>query len=114
MNLRISIVLLTVLISLAAAQTVVQTLDAPDTNISGLTIGGGSLWACDNVTNMVYKLDAATGAVQLSWYVATTGGTAHPAGMGFGNNQVYVALTTGYVNYYNTSGAYLGQFSALC
>jgi hypothetical protein len=113
MDLRISLVLLAVLFAISAAQTVVLTLDAPDTNISGLACGAGALWACDNVTNMVYKLNPADGAVLASWYIPATGGL-HPSGMGFGNNQVYVALTTGYVNYYSTDGAYLGQFSALC
>lgn len=103
---------LLVIAALSAAQTVILTLDAPDTNISGLAIGGGALWACDCVTNQVYKLDASTGSVLLNWYVDASG--AHPTGMCFANNQVYVALTSGYVNYYNTGGTELGSFSALC
>ncbi|NLP04685.1 hypothetical protein GX411_01865 [Candidatus Fermentibacteria bacterium] len=98
--------------AVSLGQSVILTLDAPDTNISGLALGGGALWACDNVTNRVYKLDASTGSVLLDWYVDASG--AHPTGMTFADNKVYVALTSGYVNYYDASGSYLGQFSALC
>lgn len=112
MQLKKILVLLFVAASVSTGQSVILTLDAPDTNISGLALGGGALWACDNVTNQVYKLNASTGAVLLNWYVDAAG--AHPTGMTFANNQVYVALTSGYVNYYSTSGAYLGEFSALC
>jgi hypothetical protein len=95
-----------------SAQVVVQTLDAPDTNISGLAFGGGWMWAVDGMTDMLYKVNSSTGAVEASYDLNL--GTLAPTGVGFGNNQVYVALNSGYVNYYSVTGAYLGQFSALC
>jgi hypothetical protein len=96
----------------AAAQTVVATFDAPDTNISGLAYGAGSLWAVDGTTDYLYSLNPSTGAITGTYYLNL--GTTSATGLGFGSNQIYVGLSTGYINYYNISGTYLGQFSALC
>jgi hypothetical protein len=95
-----------------SAQVVVQTIDAPDTNISGLAFGAGWMWAVDGVTNNLYRLNSIDGSVLGTWNLALSG--YHPTGLGFANNQIYVALTSGYVNIYSTSGAYVTQFSALC
>jgi len=95
-----------------SAQVVVQTLDAPDTNISGLAFGAGSGWAFDNVTGWLYQFDTSTGAVQSSWFMDLAGAQAR--GLGFGNNQIYLVLSSGYVNIYSTSGSFVGTFSALC
>ena len=97
---------------------IVSTIDAPDTNISGLGYGNGSLWAVDGVTEYAYELDPATGAVQNSWYC--NNGTKITSGLTFANNTVYIAmgaqpsLTYSYCYRYNTSGVYLGQFSLDC
>ncbi|HRY61144.1 MAG TPA: hypothetical protein P5266_03025 [Candidatus Fermentibacter sp.] len=108
-------VLLAVLLSLsvASAQTVLGTIDAPDTNISGLAYGGGSLWAVDGVTNYLHSVDPATGSVLGSWYVTPVAGET-PTGCAFGNGTVYVGMTNDYVNMYNTSGEYQGQFTVAC
>jgi hypothetical protein len=95
-----------------SAQVVVQTLDAPDTNISGIAIGAGSMWAVDGVTNNLYKLDPATGSVLASWYIPNS--TDHPTGLGFGNNQLFVGMGSDSVYIYTTGGAYVSQFSAIC
>ncbi len=97
---------------------IVATFDAPDTNISGLGYGNGSLWAVDGVTEYAYEIDPATGTVQNSWYCANS--TKVPSGMTFANNTVYISmgnppsLTLSYCYRYNTSGVYLGQFSLDC
>ncbi len=100
-------------LSVASAQTVIGTLDAPDTNISGLAYGGGSLWAVDGVTNYLHSVDPVTGEVLGSWYVAPVSGET-PTGCAFGNNTVYVGLSNDYVNMYNISGEYQGQFTVAC
>ena len=98
---------------------IVATLDAPDTNISGLGFGNGSLWAVDKVTEFAYQLNPATGDVQNSWFVAANG-TRIPSGLTFANNTVYIAsaapanLTDPYCYRYNTSGTYLGSFDLDC
>jgi hypothetical protein len=95
-----------------SAQVVVQTFDAPDTNISGLAFGGGWMWAVDGATDWLYKINPSTGVATDSYYLSLGG--YHPTGLAFADNKVYVALTSGYVNYYNDGGVYQGQFSALC
>ncbi|MCK5132276.1 MAG: hypothetical protein KAR40_09025 [Candidatus Sabulitectum sp.] len=101
-----------------AGYQIVSTIDAPDTNISGLGFGNGSLWAVDGVTEFAYKIDPTTGTVQNSWFCAN--GTKKPSGLTFANNAVYIAmgnpptLTYSYCYRYNTSGNYLGQFSLDC
>lgn len=109
------IISMAVLIMAAAvsAQTVVATLDAPDTNISGLAYGNGCLWAVDGVTNYLHSVDPATGTVLGSWYVTPFAGET-PTGCAFGNGTVYVGMTNNYVNMYNVSGEYQGQFTVAC
>lgn len=104
-------------ISMADYQ-IVSTIDAPDTNISGLGFGNGSLWAVDGVTEFAYQVDPATGAIQNSWFCENT--TRIPSGLTFANNNVYIAmgnmpnLTYSYCYRYDTSGGYLGMFSLDC
>lgn len=100
-------------LSVASAQTVLGTIDAPDTNISGLAYGGGALWAVDGVTNYLHSVDPATGSVLGSWYITPVAGET-PTGCAFGNNTVYVGMTNDYVNMYNISGEYQGQFTVAC
>ncbi len=98
---------------------IVATIDAPDTNISGLGFGNGALWAVDEVTEFAYKLDPATGAVELSWYLAANG-TKVPSGLTFANNTVYISsgappnLTSSYCYKYNDQGIYQSSFSLDC
>ncbi len=97
---------------------IVATIDAPDTNISGLGFGSGSLWAVDGVTEYAYQVDPATGTVQNSWYCENTGRV--PSGLTFANNTVYISmgtppsLTSSQCYRYNSSGVYLGQFLLDC
>ena len=98
---------------------VVLSFDAPDTNISGLGYGAGSLWAVDKTTEMIYRLDPADGSVEDSWYIAANG-TKVPAGLAFAGNTIYVTggnlpnLTLSYCYRYSTTGVYQGSFSLDC
>ncbi len=97
---------------------IVATIDAPDTNISGLGFGNGSLWAVDEVTEFAYEIDPTSGSVENSWYCAN--GTKKPSGLTFVNNTVYIIMgvtpnfTGSYCYRYNASGDYQGQFSLDC
>ena len=106
-------------LSLADYQ-VVQTLDAPDTNIAGLGYGNGSLWAVDIVTEFAYEVDPATGSVSNSWYLAEPGTKIATGAVTFANNTVYIAAGVGstststYCYKYTAAGAYSGNFSMDC
>jgi len=97
---------------------IVATIDAPDTNISGLGFGDGSLWAVDGVIEYAYQVNPSTGAVQNSWYCANSNRV--PTGLTYANSTVYIIMTTmpsqnnSYCYRYNNSGAYLGQFDLDC
>ena len=102
-----------------AGPQVVLTFDAPDLNISGLGYGAGSLWAVDNTTEMVYRLDPANGSIQNSWYMSENASRT-PSGLTFANNTVYVIsilmpdLHAPVCYMYESSGAYLDYFSITC
>lgn len=104
-------------ISLADYQ-VVSTIDAPDTNISGLGYGNGSLWAVDGTTEYAYEVNPSSGAVINSWYIENT--TRVPTGCTFANNTLYIAcgtppnITLAYCYKYSTAGSYTGMFSLDC
>lgn len=97
---------------------IVSTIDAPDTNISGLGFGDGSLWAVDGTTEYAYEVDPATGAVLNSWYIENL--SRVPSGCTFANGTVYIAcgtppsLTTSYCYKYSSDGTYSGMFSLDC
>lgn len=97
---------------------IVATIDAPDTNISGLGFGNGSLWAIDGVTEFAYEIDPTSGSVENSWYCDN--GTKKPSGLTFSNSKIYIIMgvtpnfTGSYCYTYNTSGDYQSQFSLDC
>lgn len=101
-----------------AGTEIVATLDAPDTNISGLGYGNGSLWAVDSVTEFAYRVDPSTGAVENSWYCENT--TRVPSGLTFAGGKVYIAagyppnLTSSYGYIYSDAGVYQSMFSLDC
>jgi hypothetical protein len=116
---RIAVMTLLVLSGAAMADyAVVSTIDAPDTNISGLGFGNGSLWAVDGTTEYAYEVDPQTGAVINSWYIENT--TRVPTGCTFANNTLYIAcgtppnITLAYCYKYTSAGAYSGMFSLDC
>jgi len=101
-----------------AATQIVATLDAPDTNITGLGFGNGSLWAVDHDTEFAYRVNPATGAVEHSWYCSNS--TQVPSGLTYANGTIYISmgnppnLTSSYAYRYNESGVYQGQFDLDC
>jgi len=108
------ILCLLLLSALVSAKSIIETLDAPDTNISGLAWNDGKLWAVDEVTDYVYCMDAATGTVESSFYVAHSS-AYFPTGLAYSANYdlVLVGLwnnaTTGYVYKYTPAGTFSGS-----
>lgn len=117
---RIAVILiLPLMIAICSSDPeVVLTFDAPDTNISGLGYGEGSLWAVDCVTEFAYRINTETGAVEDSWYCAN--GTKHPTGLTFANNQAYIIMAAGsnntdpYCYRYSTTGTFQSSFDLDC
>ncbi len=115
---RTVLLCLFLILSAVTANSVVLTLDAPDTNISGLAWGDGKLWAVDEVTDYVYSIDPVSGSVQSSFYVAHSS-TYFPTGLAYSeySNLVCVGLwnnsTTGYVYKYTPEGVFSGSV-AMC
>ncbi|PIE51269.1 hypothetical protein CSA37_12735 [Candidatus Fermentibacteria bacterium] len=106
--------------SLAVADvSIVATIDAPDTLITGLGYGNGSLWAVNSGDEIAYQLDPGTGSVLNSWTL-TQPGAKKVSGCTFANSTLYVCagnlpnLTASYCYKYTTSGTYSGSFSLDC
>ena len=103
-------------LSVVTANSIVLTLDAPDTNISGLAWGDGKLWAVDEVTDYVYSIEPTSGSVLSSFYVEHPS-TIFPTGLAYSefSDLVCVGLwdnsTTGYVYKYSPSGTFDGSVS---
>jgi len=98
--------------ALTLGQGVIETIDAPDTNISGLGWGNGHLWAVDETTDYVYEVNPETGDVISSFYCEHDA-SFHPTGLSFGQDIVYVALwnggTSAYVYKYQVDGTFISS-----
>lgn len=108
---------LCIIAAAASAKAIISTLDSPDTNISGLAWGDGSLWALDALTDYVYELDPETGDVLSSFYFNHVTSIA-PTGLAYSENHNMVLCggwyqTNGYVFKYSPTGSYLGMID-LC
>ncbi len=102
------------------AAGIVETFDAPDTGITGLAYGDGSIWAVDGTTQYVYQIDPDDGGVVSSFYVTdqTSVYNPVPGGLAFGNGIIYLAMYSGTqygsIYKYDTSGVLLDSFDAYC
>ncbi len=108
------LICLLVIFSLATAKSIVLTLDAPDTNISGLAWGDGKLWCVDQTTDYVYSINPDDGTVLSTFYSAHPS-NIYPTGLAFSEQHDYVCVgfwdsgTNGYVYKYDPDGTYVGQ-----
>lgn len=108
-------ILLLALVPLAFGAGVVLTIDAPDTGISGLAFGSGSLWAVDGTTRYVYELDPSNGSVQSSFYFPN----GVPSGMAISGTSLHILRADagtyyGFVYKYSTAGALLSAYDTTC
>jgi hypothetical protein len=102
------------------AAGVIETFDAPDTGITALAWGNGSLWAVDGTTQYVYQIDPANGSVLSSFYAMdqTAAFNPVPGGLTFGDGTIYLAMYSGssYARMYryNEAGTFLSDFDLYC
>src|SRR6056297_2891625 len=101
--------LLALVPAVALGASVVQTIDAPDTGVTGLAWGSGILWAADGGTGWVYEIDPADGTVLGSFYcnVGTASGLAYMGGNVHALNSES-GTYYGYVYKWSESGEYQG------
>ena len=108
------LVAIAILPALAFGQAVLDEIDAPDGNITGLTWHDGYLWAVDQTSDYVYQLDPTNGDV-VSSFSCTPPYGFFPTGLAYGQNLVYVGMwnngTSGYVYKYTAGGSYVGSVS---
>ncbi len=109
------LILLLALVPVAVGAGVVLTIDAPDTGISGLAFGSGSLWAVDGTTSYVYELDPSNGSVQSSFFFPY----GVPSGMALSGANLHILRSDagtyyGYVYRYSTSGVYQSVYDSTC
>lgn len=104
--------------AVCTAASVVRTLDAPDTNISGLAWGEGSLWALDESSCYAYELDPETGEVQESFYVEHSVCSSYdPGGLAYSDDILFSSFhystSSSYIIFTSPTGSYLG-YDCLC
>jgi hypothetical protein len=97
----------------ALASSIVHTINAPDSDISGLGWNGTSLWAVDHTSGNVYELDPANGSVLFSFH-PDLASSYPPHGLTAGNDTLFVSFvkeSTGagsHGMYDGSTGSYLG------
>lgn len=105
---------------LAFGADIIETFDAPDTGITGLAYGDGSLWAVDGTTQYVYELDPSDGSVISSFYITDQTPTYDPVpgGLAYTDGYIYVAMydgsTYGKFYKYTPDGVLETNFDAYC
>ena len=111
---RITIILTIILVAIAPAKSIIQTLDSPAGDISGLGWEDGTLWATDAFTKEIYKIDPGTGDVLDSFTTIITS-AYYATGLAVENDIVYIGAwnnsTNAYVYKYDYSGTLLGAVS---
>ena len=93
---------------------VVRTIDAPDTNISGLAWGEDLLWALDEGCSFIYGLNPVTGSIEESFEVIHTAcPTYTPAGLTYSGGTLFSSyvssVSSPYIYFYSSAGSYLGN-----
>lgn len=101
---RITIILTIILIAIAPAKSIIQTIDSPAGDICGLGWEDGTLWATDSFTKEIYKIDPVNGDVLNSFTTIIT--AAYEAtGLAVENDIVYIGAWN------NTDNAYVYKYT---
>lgn len=108
-----ALVLIMVLAALVSAKSIVQTLDAPDTGLSGLAWGNGNLWTLSANTRQIRQVNPANGAVISSFYFDYTESMT-PTGLAYcpNNNRVLAGIwqgTNAWVYQYQPDGTFISK-----
>ena len=110
-----ALIVVMLLAALVSAKSIVLTLDAPDTNISGLAWGNNALWALDATTRFVHQVNPTTGAIISTFYFNYTE-SMNPTGLAYSEtlNRVLPGGwlgTNGYVYQYKPDGTFITKTS---
>jgi len=95
---------------------VLETIESPGVNITGLAWGEGDLWAVDAVSDSIFRINTTTGEIIDSFKCGTP--TSFSAtGLAFSeeHNRILLGLwnhsNNGYIYSYSPGGDYLGSAS---
>ncbi len=96
------------------AVTVLETIESPGENVTGLAWGDGDLWAVDAQSDSIFRLSASTGEI-LDSFKCGTPSSFSATGLAFSEkyNQIFLGLwdhsNNGYIYYYSTGGEFTGS-----
>ncbi|NOQ23062.1 MAG: hypothetical protein GQ565_10510 [Candidatus Aegiribacteria sp.] len=95
---------------------VLDTLESPGENITGLAWGDGDLWAVDAESDMIFRINTITGEIIDSFkYSAPSSFSATGLAFSEEHNRILLGLwnhsNNGYIYSYSTRGEYIGSIS---
>lgn len=93
-----------------AGPQVVNSFDAPDTDITGLAYASGDLYVLSSSSKTVYRVDTDDGTVLGSFSISP--GNAN--GLGYAGSSLYVTNGTSNVYEYTLGGSSQGTTSLYC
>ena len=96
------------------AITVLETIESPGENVTGLAWGGGDLWAVDAQSDSIFRISTSTGEI-IDSFKCGTPSSFSATGLAFSEeyNQIYLGLwdnsNNGYIYYYSAGGEFTGS-----
>ena len=95
---------------------VLQTIESPGVNITGLAWGEGNLWAVDAVSDSIFRINTTTGEI-IDSFKCGTPSSFSATGLAFSeeHNRILLGLwnhsNNGYIYSFSPGGEYLGSVS---
>ena len=95
---------------------VLETIESPGTNITGLAWGEGDLWAVDAESDSIFRINTTSGEI-IDCFKCGTPSSFSATGLAFSeeHNRIFLGLwnhsNNGYIYSYSPSGSYLGSVS---
>ncbi len=95
---------------------VLETIESPGVNITGLAWGEGDLWAVDAESDMIFRINTITGEI-IDSFKCSTPSSFSATGLAFSEeyNRIYLGLwnhsNNAYVYSYSPGGEYIGSVS---
>ena len=95
---------------------VLETIESPGVNITGLAWGEGDLWAVDAVSDSIFRINTTTGEI-IDSFKCGSPSSFRATGLAFSeeHNRILLGLwnhsNNGYIYSYSPGGDYLGSVS---